>query len=98
MGATGNTDVRTSWSNYGACVDIFAPGSSILSLTQYPNAQGGPAVRTLSGTSMVRKGRQSVVVVCVEKDPKGTQKGPKRRSEQLLTCLYDCYVSANSCI
>jgi subtilisin family serine protease len=29
VGATNNTDTRTSWSNYGSCVDIFAPGEGI---------------------------------------------------------------------
>lgn len=44
--ATGSTNREASWSNYGNCVDIWAPGMSVLSL--YKN--GGTA--TLSGTSM----------------------------------------------
>jgi len=31
VGATTSTDARSSFSNYGTCLDIFAPGSSILS-------------------------------------------------------------------
>jgi subtilisin family serine protease len=31
VGATTSTDARASYSNYGSCVDIFAPGSSITS-------------------------------------------------------------------
>jgi subtilisin family serine protease len=31
VGATDSTDSRASYSNYGSIVDIFAPGSSILS-------------------------------------------------------------------
>jgi len=31
VGATTSSDVRASYSNYGSCVDLFAPGSSITS-------------------------------------------------------------------
>jgi len=40
-------DARASFSNYGACVDLFAPGQSITSV-----ATDGNTARTLSGTSM----------------------------------------------
>jgi subtilisin family serine protease len=46
IGSTTSTDARSSFSNYGACVDWFAPGSSITSA----NMNGGSL--TLSGTSM----------------------------------------------
>ncbi|HEY7487493.1 MAG TPA: S8 family peptidase [Streptosporangiaceae bacterium] len=45
-GATNSKDTRMSWSNYGGCVDIYAPGSNVWST--YPD--GGTAM--LSGTSM----------------------------------------------
>lgn len=48
VGATGNNDARASYSNYGACVDIFAPGSSITSL----GISSDTATRVMSGTSM----------------------------------------------
>ena len=31
VGSTTNTDARSDFSNYGSCVDVFAPGSDILS-------------------------------------------------------------------
>ena len=34
VGATDTTDARASFSNYGTCLDIFAPGVNILSLDQ----------------------------------------------------------------
>ena len=48
VGATDNTDTRTSWSNYGTCVDIFAPGNNITSAWDTSNS----ATNTISGTSM----------------------------------------------
>ena len=46
VGATTSSDVRASFSNYGTCVDLFAPGQSIQS-TWLANG-----TNTISGTSM----------------------------------------------
>ena len=46
VAATTSTDARASYSNYGTCVDVFAPGSSI------PSVWLDGTSRTLSGTSM----------------------------------------------
>ncbi|PFG97632.1 subtilisin family serine protease [Saccharopolyspora erythraea NRRL 2338] len=48
VGATDNTDTRASWSNYGTCLDIFAPGVGITSSWH----SGDTATNTISGTSM----------------------------------------------
>ena len=48
VGATTNTDARASYSNYGTCLDIFAPGSIITSAWYTSNT----ATNTISGTSM----------------------------------------------
>ena len=48
VGSTTNTDARSSFSNYGTCLDIFAPGSSITSAWY----TGDTATNTISGTSM----------------------------------------------
>ncbi len=48
VGSTTNTDARSSFSNYGTCLDLFAPGSSITSTWHTSNT----ATNTISGTSM----------------------------------------------
>ena len=48
VGATGSNDARASFSNYGTCVDIFAPGVSITSST----ISSDVSAASWSGTSM----------------------------------------------
>lgn len=48
VGSTTRTDARSSFSNFGACVDIFAPGSDITAAWFQNDTQ----LRTISGTSM----------------------------------------------
>ena len=48
IGATTSSDSKASYSNYGTCVDWFAPGSSITSSWYQSDTQ----TNTISGTSM----------------------------------------------
>ncbi|MFJ3785485.1 S8 family peptidase [Streptomyces sp. NPDC090093] len=48
VGATGNNDAKSSWSNYGSVLDLFAPGVSITAGWH----TGDSATNTISGTSM----------------------------------------------
>jgi PKD repeat protein len=48
VGATVTTDAKASYSNYGNCVNLFAPGSSITSAWHTSNT----ATNIISGTSM----------------------------------------------
>ncbi|KFE72344.1 S8 family serine peptidase [Hyalangium minutum] len=48
VGSTTSSDARSSFSNYGTCLDIFAPGSSITSASNSSNTGS----TSMSGTSM----------------------------------------------
>ena len=48
VAASSNNDRRASFSNWGACVDLFAPGQNIVSAAH----TGDDQYRSLSGTSM----------------------------------------------
>ena len=48
VGSTTSSDARSSFSNFGTCLDIFAPGSSITSAWHTSDT----ATNTISGTSM----------------------------------------------
>jgi subtilisin family serine protease len=48
VGATTSSDSRSSFSNFGRCLDLFAPGTSITAAWH----TGDLAERTISGTSM----------------------------------------------
>jgi subtilisin family serine protease len=48
VGATDKSDKRPSYSNYGSCIDLFAPGDAIVSASHTSDT----GTVTLSGTSM----------------------------------------------
>lgn len=68
VGATTSTDARASYSNYGACLDIFAPGSSITSAWYTSNS----ALNTISGTSMAAPHVAGVAALYLAANPGAT--------------------------
>ncbi|HZI27275.1 MAG TPA: S8 family serine peptidase [Gemmatimonadaceae bacterium] len=68
VGATASTDARASYSNYGTCVDIFAPGSSITS-AYYTSTT---ATATMSGTSMASPHVAGVAALYLSTNPIAT--------------------------
>lgn len=62
VGATTSADARASYSNYGNCLDLFAPGSSITS-TWWTSST---ATNTISGTSMAAPFVTGVAALALE--------------------------------
>ncbi|MBL4815395.1 MAG: S8 family peptidase [Shewanella sp.] len=65
VGSTTSSDSRSSFSNYGSCLDIYAPGSSITSAWYNSNS----ATNTISGTSMAAPHVAGVAALYLDQTP-----------------------------
>jgi subtilisin family serine protease len=65
IGATSSNDQKASWSNYGNCVDWFAPGVSVTSSWSTSNT----ATNTISGTSMATPHTTGVAALYLQGNP-----------------------------
>jgi len=90
-----NRDTRSSFSNYGNCVDVFAPGSNIYSCGITSNT----AYSTLSGTSMACPHVAGLAAVYLHKNP---NLNPARVKEEMIAnCNWDLITNPstpNNCL
>jgi subtilisin family serine protease len=77
VGSTTMSDARSSFSNFGTCLDLFAPGSNITSAWHTSDT----ATNTISGTSMASPHVAGVAALALAANPSAT---PQQVRDQIV--------------
>jgi subtilisin family serine protease len=80
VGATTSSDARSSFSNYGTCLDIFAPGSSITLAWNTSDT----ATNTISGTLMATPHVTGAIALYLQTNPSAS---PSTVTQALIASL-----------
>ncbi|ADD39942.1 S8 family serine peptidase [Stackebrandtia nassauensis] len=78
VGSTAESDGRSSFSNYGRCLDLFAPGSNIVSSAN----SGDSGQATMSGTSMAAPHVAGAIALYLGQNPNAT---PQQVRDAIVT-------------
>jgi len=88
VSASDNHDQRASFSNWGACSDLFAPGVHIVSASSLDDVSSV----TMSGTSMSAPMVAGVAALYLERNPKATP--AQLKNDLLCMTTYDAITDA----
>jgi subtilisin family serine protease len=89
IGATNSSDQKASWSNYGNCVDFFAPGVNITSASHTSDA----GTTAMSGTSMASPHVAGAAALYLETNPGAT---PQQVRDALYSATTKGIVTSSS--
>jgi subtilisin family serine protease len=81
IGASDSGDRKPWWSNFGSCIDWFAPGVSITSAWHTSNS----ATNTISGTSMATPHTAGVAALHLQSNPGASPSGVRTALYNLTT-------------
>ncbi|MGQ0714854.1 MAG: S8 family serine peptidase [Gemmatimonadaceae bacterium] len=81
IGATDKTDQEASWSNYGSCVDMLAPGVGITSAWSGSDTE----TNTISGTSMATPHVAGAMALYLQGNPGATPSAVEQALESNAT-------------
>jgi aqualysin 1 len=81
IGASDSSDRKPWWSNFGSCIDWFAPGVSITSAWHTSNS----ATNTISGTSMATPHTAGVAALHLQSNPGASPSGVRTALYNLTT-------------
>jgi aqualysin 1 len=92
VGATDRADARAEFSNFGSCLDLFAPGVNIRSAWH----TGNNASQTISGTSMAAPHVAGFVALHLQRRPNATPAAVARTVTGLATADQICGAGTRS--